>query len=61
VTNWWQRRKDRKHCPHSNLRPIYGDEIYQAGGYRLHCRDCRQLVGGPVALAKLRAHERMEE
>lgn len=49
--------RERRHCPHSNLRPIYGDEIIQAGFRRLQCMDCRQLLDGPVALAEKRREE----
>lgn len=52
------RRRDRKRCPHSNLRGIYGDEINHTPRFsRLQCRDCGQLLDGPVMLAVLRAGE----
>lgn len=51
---WWARR----HCPHSNLRGIYGDEInVTPGGRRLECTDCGQLLDGPVLLALIRNGE----
>ena len=50
--------RERRVCPHSDLRGIYGDEINHRGGYRLECRDCGRLLDGPVMLAKIRADER---
>ena len=44
-------------CPHSDLRPIYGDQINHVGGYRLKCRRCSRFLDGPVELAKARAGE----
>lgn len=46
-------------CPHSNLRPIYGDEIIVCTPdfNRLQCRDCRRYLNGPVALAAHRSKE----
>ena len=49
---WRQRRR----CPHSNLRGIYGDEI-NARRSRLECRDCRRFIDGPVSLAESRRGE----
>lgn len=37
-------------CPHTVIRGIYGDEINDAGGYRLVCSDCGRLLEGPVSL-----------
>ena len=53
------RRRDRKRCPHSNLRGIYGDEVIFATPRfsRLQCLDCRQFLDGPVMLAALRVGE----
>lgn len=52
------RRRDRKRCPHSNLRGIYGDEINHTPRFsRLQCRDCGRFLDGPVMLATLRAGE----
>jgi hypothetical protein len=48
-------RRERRRCPHSDLRPIYGDEINQVGGSRLQCRTCGQYLDGPVSLARARA------
>lgn len=45
------------HCPHSNLRGIYGDEINATGGRRLACLDCGRLLDGAVMLAILRSGE----
>lgn len=46
------------HCPHSNLRGIYGDEINHTPGYRrLQCNDCGRFLDGPVHLAALRQEE----
>lgn len=53
MTRWRRRR----HCPHSALEPIHGDEVTAVGGYRLRCQDCHALLDGPVALAELRAGE----
>ena len=47
----------RSHCPHSDLRPIYGDEINYVGGWRLQCRDCARFLDGPVRLAEFRRRE----
>ena len=43
----------RSRCPHSNLRPIYGDEIIFATPKfsRLQCRNCGKYLDGPVSLA----------
>lgn len=50
--------RQRRHCPHSNLRGIYGDEINHTAGFRrLQCRDCGRLIDGPVHLARLREDE----
>ena len=53
------RRRDRKRCPHSNLRGIYGDEVIFATPRfsRLQCNDCGRFLDGPVMLAVLRAGE----
>ena len=50
---WWR----RIHCPHSELEPIYGDEINALGGFRLRCRDCGRLIDGPPTLAASRKDE----
>lgn len=55
---FWRFRREIKHCPHSNLDPIYGDAINMSGGFRLWCRDCRRKIDGPVALAERRKNER---
>lgn len=48
----------KKHCPHSNLRGIYGDEInHTPGNRRLICLDCYRYLDGPVRLADLRKNE----
>ena len=52
---WLQKRR----CPHSNLSPIYGDEINHVGGWRLFCRDCGRYIDGPVSLAESRSGERL--
>lgn len=46
------KRRDRKYCPHANLRGIYGDEANH--GFRLWCMDCDRPISGPVSLAKVR-------
>ena len=46
-----------KHCAHSNLRPIYGDEVNANGGWRLGCNDCGRYIAGPVSLAENRRGE----
>ena len=51
MKTWLENRRKRKHCPHQHLLGIYGDQILFFGGYRLYCRDCRQLLDGPVTLA----------
>lgn len=52
------RWRERRHCAHSRLRGIYGDEINHTPGYRrLQCRDCGRLLDGPVMLALVRAGE----
>lgn len=46
VSKWW------RHCPHVNIRGIYGDEInHTPKNRRLECADCGQLLDGPVSLA----------
>lgn len=45
-------RSQRRHCPHEQVRGIYGDKINQVGGYRLQCRDCGTYLEGPVAIAE---------
>jgi len=51
-TQW---RRPRAHCPHGDLRGIYGDEInHTPGGRRLQCLDCGELLDGPVSLAATR-------
>lgn len=57
IRRWWHRRSLRRHCPHSDLLPVYGDAINQFGGFRLWCRDCGSRINGPVTLAHLREHE----
>lgn len=53
------RRRDRKRCPHTNLRGIYGDEVVFATPRfsRLQCNDCGQFLDGPVMLAVIRQGE----
>lgn len=53
------KRRDRKRCPHSNLRGIYGDEVIFATPRfsRLQCNDCGRFLDGPAMLAVLRAGE----
>lgn len=54
---WWQFSK-RRHCPHSFVRGIYGDEITRTPGWRrVECRDCGRLLDGPVRIAVLRRDE----
>jgi len=53
---YWGRFEGRT-CPHSDLSPIYGDEINHVGGYRLQCRTCARFLDGPVYLAEARAGE----
>lgn len=49
------KRRERKHCPHSRLRGIYGDEINRTPGYRrLQCLDCERYLDGPVRLTDAR-------
>jgi hypothetical protein len=56
IRNWWFERNRWKTCPHSRLRPIYGDEIIfgTPDWNRLQCRDCGNWLRGPVSLAALR-------
>lgn len=58
---WWQHRAINA-CPHSDLRPIYGDEIIRRtpNWNRLQCRRCGRFLDGPVALAGLREKELIE-
>lgn len=55
---WWQ-FQERAACPHSDLRPIYGDEILFGTPRlnRLQCRPCGRFLSGHVVLAKMRAGE----
>lgn len=59
--------RGRRHCPHSRLRGIYGDEIlhrmnvWSGRIFRLECLDCRSLLDGPVSLAKTRHAEWAED
>lgn len=46
-----------RHCPHSDLTGIYGDEVNATGGFRLSCNTCGRLVDGPVRLAESRRAE----
>jgi hypothetical protein len=41
-----------KKCPHVDVKGIYGDEVNRAGGKRLWCADCGQLLEGPVSIAE---------
>ena len=45
----------RRHCPHSDIRPIHGDEINHVGGWRLQCEDCGSYLYGPVSIAFMRS------
>ncbi|WP_062077730.1 hypothetical protein [Demequina globuliformis] len=48
-----------KHCPHANLRGIYGDEAnHTPKGRRLQCEDCLRFLDGPVSLARSRDFDR---
>ena len=49
----WRQSGKWKHCPHTRIRAIYGDEIYVAGGRRLRCRDCGNALDGPLELANV--------
>lgn len=53
------KRRDRRRCPHSNLRGIYGDEVIFATprSSRLQCMDCGSFLDGPVRLADARRGE----
>lgn len=57
IKRWWVRRRYLRHCPHSELRAIYGDEIHAVGGWRLRCRICGRYLYGPASLAKMREPE----
>ena len=64
IARWLTGHNRRKHCPHSNLRGIYGDEINHTPGFRrLICRDCSTLIDGPARLAasRQRAEGRRED
>lgn len=51
-------RTRRRHCPHTHLRGIYGDEINATpGGRRLQCMDCYSYLDGAVELASARRDE----
>ena len=56
---WLNKRRDLKMCPHSRLRPIYGDEIIWGtpDWNRLQCRDCGDYLRGSVTLAEMRKAE----
>ncbi|AHH20841.1 hypothetical protein NONO_c60650 [Nocardia nova SH22a] len=55
IARWTARRRFRRHCPHSRLVAIIGDEILRTRAcWRLRCRDCGQFVDGPPALADTR-------
>lgn len=42
----------RRHCPHMDIRGIYGDEInHTPGCRRLQCMDCGRLLDGPASIA----------
>lgn len=56
MMNWLKKRQARRRCPHSHLRPIYGDEILMAKS-RLCCVDCNTLLDGSVHIAELRKNE----
>lgn len=52
------RWRERRHCPHSDVRGIYGDEInYTPGFRRMQCSDCGRLLDGPVWIAAMRERE----
>lgn len=52
------RWRERRHCPHSDVRGIYGDEIIHTPGFRrMECRDCGRLLDGPVGIAAMREVE----
>lgn len=47
------KRWKRLHCPHSNVRGIYGDEINHTPGFRRNeCLDCERLLDGPVIMSR---------
>lgn len=49
----------RRHCPHSRVRGIFGDEINHTAGYRRNkCVDCGRLLDGPVLIKTLGVLER---
>lgn len=43
-------RQARRRCPHSELSPIYGDDINRVGGWRLRCNGCARYLDGNVRL-----------
>lgn len=50
----WFGKQAKEHCPHVDLRGIYGDMINSCGGWRLWCGDCERFIDGPVKLAERR-------
>ncbi|OHD15001.1 MAG: hypothetical protein A2Y38_25645 [Spirochaetes bacterium GWB1_59_5] len=54
LMKWWRASRKWRHCPHENIRGIYGDMINYVGGRRLVCMDCGNLLDGPVSIAELR-------
>lgn len=55
MMNVFRRRSyfDPRHCSHTEIRGIYGDEIHACHGYRLQCLDCKSFLEGPAALANV--------
>lgn len=49
-----------RHCPHVNIRGIYGDEIIAKLWYRLECVDCGNLLEGPVSLSTVNRRVEVE-
>lgn len=49
LTEVFARYLKRRHCPHNNVRGIYGDAIIHTPGQRRNrCMDCGNTLDGPV-------------
>jgi hypothetical protein len=49
IAGWFKARRAWRHCPHHNVRGIYGDEANHTPGYRrAQCMDCGNYLDGQV-------------
>lgn len=59
--NWIDRWFNRRHCPHVDVRGIYGDEInHTPGNFRMQCRGCGRYLDGPVSISVERGDDYRE-